>query len=103
MAFRHCGKGADGWPAVAMAAEGAAGGFVVTSGRFTKEAEAFASGRNIQLVDGTVLKRWIAQHRNTTAQDESVVGEVQQGHEPSGPKCNAAISSTIQASIGAVP
>lgn len=43
-----------------MAAEGAAGGFVVTSGRYTAEAKAFAEGRNIQLVDGVLLKRWIA-------------------------------------------
>ena len=35
-----------------MAAKGAAGGFVVTSGRFTEEAKAFASGRNVKLVDG---------------------------------------------------
>ncbi len=51
----------------AMAAEGAAGGFVVTSGQFTKEAQAFASGRNIQLIDGVRLKQWIAQHRITPA------------------------------------
>ena len=38
-----------------MAAEGAAGGFVVTSGRFTDEATAFAEGRNVKLVDGTKL------------------------------------------------
>lgn len=43
-----------------MAAEGAAGGFVVTSGRYTAEAKAFAEGRNIQLVDGVLLKRWIS-------------------------------------------
>ena len=43
-----------------MAAEGAAGGFVVTSGTYTAEAKAFAKGRNIQLVDGSLLKRWIA-------------------------------------------
>ncbi|WRT80907.1 restriction endonuclease [Pseudomonas citronellolis] len=42
-----------------MAAEGAAGGFVVTSGRYTAEAKAFAEGRNIQLVDRTLLKKWI--------------------------------------------
>ncbi|SFC12258.1 restriction system protein [Pseudomonas citronellolis] len=42
-----------------MTAEGAAGGFVVTSGRFTAEAKSFADGRNIQLVDGALLKRWI--------------------------------------------
>jgi len=38
-----------------MAAEGAAGGYVVTSGRFTKYAQQFASGRNIELVDGEEL------------------------------------------------
>lgn len=38
-----------------MAAEGAAGGFVVTSGRFTDAATAFATGRNIRLIDGTML------------------------------------------------
>jgi restriction system protein len=45
----------------AMAAEGAVGGFVVTSGTFTKPAKDFAEGRNVQLVDGTVLKQWIAE------------------------------------------
>lgn len=43
-----------------MAAEGAAGGFIVTSGRYTVEAKAFAEGRNIQLIDGVLLKRWIS-------------------------------------------
>src|SRR5687767_13924553 len=38
-----------------MAARGAAGGFVVTSGRFTEEAISFASGRNVTLVDGSKL------------------------------------------------
>lgn len=38
-----------------MAAQGAAGGFVVTSGRFTEEATEFASGRNVTLVDGPKL------------------------------------------------
>ena len=40
-----------------MAAEGAAGGFVVTSGRFTDEARSFAIGRNIDLIDGVELQR----------------------------------------------
>ena len=40
-----------------MMAEGAAGGVVVASGRFTRDAEAFAQGKNIQLLDGdTILK-----------------------------------------------
>ena len=38
-----------------MAAKGATGGFVVTSGRFTDEATSFASGRNVTLVDGPKL------------------------------------------------
>ena len=47
-----------------MAAKGAAGGFVVTSGRFTDEATAFASGRNIQLIDGPLLHGLISQAKN---------------------------------------
>ena len=38
-----------------MAAKGAAGGFVVTSGRFTEAAISFASGRNVMLIDGRKL------------------------------------------------
>jgi restriction system protein len=44
-----------------MAASGAAGGFVVTSGRFTDDAKAFASGRNITLMDGAALFKLINQ------------------------------------------
>ncbi len=38
-----------------MAARGAAGGYVVTSGKFTDEAKDFASGRNVELIDGNAL------------------------------------------------
>ncbi len=34
-----------------MAASGASGGFVVTTGKFTRAAAAFAQGRNIELID----------------------------------------------------
>ncbi len=44
-----------------MAARGAAGGFVVTSGRFTDEARRFASGRNIELIDGPRLQALLRQ------------------------------------------
>lgn len=47
-----------------MAARGAAAGIVVTSGRFTAEAEAFAQGRNVRLIDGTALQGLI---RHATA------------------------------------
>ena len=43
-----------------MAARGAAGGFVITSGNFTEDAKAFASGRNIELIDGLRLEKMIA-------------------------------------------
>jgi len=46
-----------------MAAHGAAGGFVVTSGRFTQEAAAFASGRNIRLIDGPALMQLLREAR----------------------------------------
>ena len=42
-----------------MAAGGATGGFVVTSGIFTLEAKAFAEGRNIALIEGTELMSMI--------------------------------------------
>ena len=42
-----------------MAARGAAGGFVVTSGRFTAEATQFAEGRNLTLIDGPKLQRML--------------------------------------------
>ncbi|HVB48361.1 MAG TPA: restriction endonuclease [Burkholderiales bacterium] len=38
-----------------MAAQGAAGGYVVTSGKFTSDAVEFASGTNVTLVDGQKL------------------------------------------------
>ena len=52
-----------------MAAEGAAGGFVVTSGTFTEEAIVFASGRNVRLIDGPKLFGLIQQAK--AARDNS--------------------------------
>ena len=48
-----------------MAAKGATGGFVVTSGRFTDDAKAFADGRNVQLVDGPKLFALIKQAKQS--------------------------------------
>jgi len=42
-----------------MAAQGATGGFVVTSGIFTADAKEFAKGRNIELIDGSTLAKLI--------------------------------------------
>jgi restriction system protein len=51
-----------------MAARGATGGFVVTSGRFTNEAVSFASGRNVTLVDGPKLVGLIRQAKSAAVQ-----------------------------------
>lgn len=51
-----------------MAAKGAAGGFVVTSGRFTEEATNFASGRNVKLIDGPKLHALIRQAQGASPQ-----------------------------------
>ena len=50
-----------------MAARGAAGGFVVTSGRFTAEARRFAEGRNVRLIDGPALLALIRPARGAGA------------------------------------
>lgn len=51
-----------------LVAEGATGGFVVCAGSFTADARRFAAGRNIQLIEGPELQRWIAAngHRPST-------------------------------------
>lgn len=46
-----------------MAARGAAGGFVVTSGVFTAEAKDFAAGRNIELIEANALAEMIHRAR----------------------------------------
>jgi restriction system protein len=80
-----------------MAADGAAGGFVVTSGRFTDQAKAFASGRNVKLVDGSRLFGMIkqaqtARSNGTTVPDLPPVPEHAHAHahtviQPSCPVC----------------
>lgn len=50
-----------------MASKGAAGGFVVTSGRYTADAIKFASGRNIELIDGRALAELIGSARRGMA------------------------------------
>ncbi|MFK8402944.1 restriction endonuclease [Pseudomonas sp. BGr12] len=70
-----------------MAAEGAAGGFVVTSGRYTSEAKEFAEGRNIQLVDGVLLKRWISNHAAASFNTSASSNISQENIEARAPRC----------------
>lgn len=57
-----------------MAARGATGGFVVTSGRFTDDATSFASGRNVTLVDGPKLIGLIRQAKAGAGQAAARTG-----------------------------
>lgn len=65
-----------------MAAKGAAGGFVVTSGRFTDEATTFASGLNVRLVDGVRLHALIRQATEARARRASATLAPEPGREP---------------------
>ena len=76
----------------AMAAAGAAGAFVVTSGVFTKEAQRFAEGRNITLVDGNALQSLIGRaqdSKKSRARSERPISKPESVHdrqEPSVPE-----------------
>lgn len=48
-----------------MASVGAVGGFVVTSGEFTRDSKAFAQGKNIELIDGPQLTRLIQEVKSS--------------------------------------
>lgn len=50
-----------------MVTKGAAGGFVVTSGIFTAEAQSFAKGQNIELIDGSMLTAMIEKANDVTS------------------------------------
>lgn len=68
-----------------MAAHGAAGGFIVTSGTFTEGARAFAHGRNLMLVDGPKLLGLIQQAK------ESLRPGAPAAATPQCPTCNASM------------
>lgn len=56
----------------AMQTRGAVGGFVLSSGRFSREASVAASGMNIRLVDGPALQALLQQGRAQLARSERV-------------------------------
>ena len=62
----------------AMQARGAVGGFVLSSGRFSREAAVAASGMNIRLVDGPALQALLQLGREQAARAE----RLQQGGTP---------------------
>ncbi|MEO6146446.1 MAG: restriction endonuclease [Sulfuriferula sp.] len=77
-----------------MAAGGAVGGFVVTSGVFTQEAKSFAEGRNIDLIDGSeltaMIKKIQQQPQATTATAQPArQSSLAATADPSCPKCGS--------------
>ncbi len=80
----------------AMAARGAAGAMVVTSGAFTPEAKSFAQGRNISLIDGKALDKLIQSARTEPPSQgqrkaATPTGEPRSEIAPACPQCSAAM------------
>ena len=65
-----------------MAAKGATGGFVVTSGAFTDDAKAFATGRNVELIDGTALHALIRGVNAPAKVGSATSASSRQAHQP---------------------
>ncbi|NKE67323.1 restriction endonuclease [Ramlibacter sp. RBP-2] len=79
-----------------MAAQGAAGGFVVTSGTFTADAHAFAKGRNVNLVDGPKLFGLIQQatagrSKPSSAPSPTPAARTAAAATPECPQCGASM------------
>lgn len=72
-----------------MAAKGATGGFVVTSGSFSEDAKAFANGRNVKLVDGHRLFGLIKQARQSLSSSVNAADRLHPVAPPSSPSVTA--------------
>lgn len=77
-----------------MAAKGATGGFVVTSGVFTNDARAFAGGRNIELMDGEALHALI-RGVSTPSKVVSTAPAVEPEGAPACPVCQSPMVKRI--------
>ncbi len=73
-----------------MAAQGASGGFVVTSGVFTAGAREFAKGLNIELIDGEDLSEMISKARATGLSSQAKRAP-EPALEPACPLCRSAM------------
>lgn len=72
----------------AMAAHGATGGFVVTSGRFTKPAIEFAQGRNLTLIDGPQLHAMIQRVSQNSLAAKNAASPIVPAESPACPTCS---------------
>ena len=82
-----------------MAARGAVGGYVVTSGEFSPEAQRFAEGRNIELWNGDMLKAVISEPEGAapvpSPMPTSAVPKPAQIPAPACPSCGAPMVERI--------
>ena len=79
-----------------IAAEGATGGYFVTSGEYTSEARKFAEGKNIRLIDGQKLTNMIKEVRQSnpsTIKNAMVQTDLEKEREC--PNCGASMVKRI--------
>lgn len=77
-----------------MSSRGAAGGYVVTSGMFTYEAQEFAKGLNVELIDGRKLRQIIDNACKPALAGVQQLAAVQ-SVTPSCPKCGAEMKKRL--------
>jgi len=74
-----------------MTARGATGAFVVSIGAFSKDAKAFAEGRNIELVDANSLLRSANRDQHNSAATSTFSQSSARSQNPNCPKCGASM------------
>jgi restriction system protein len=82
-----------------MAVHGAARGFVVTSGRFTAEAEAFGKQSKVSLIDGVALAELIASTRRqqpAPAIMQRIEPTLEPAANPAAPSCPICASAMVR-------
>lgn len=78
-----------------MTSRGAAGGYFVTSGVYTGEAQAFVKGLNLQLVDGVKLKKMIDAARKNPLPPTHQPELQQEAVIPVCPKCGSEMKKRV--------
>ena len=82
-----------------MAARGASGGFVVTSGVYTKDATSFAAGRNIVLIDGDQLRDMLIAGRAAIAKRAALGEKVPNAGQRLGEAAAIQAAGDLQAAV----
>lgn len=72
-----------------VTAEKADRGVLVTSGHFTKEAEAFSAGKPMELVDGPALARLVGELQKAADKTKPVPAQEVAGTSPACPRCGS--------------